>query len=644
MPFVNGHVFVVPGTLEHLKYDDVLLSTDYGGGVGRPFWPVFGWDEDTGAARQYSLPRLSPERRVAAVPPITGEEDEPRRWLVAVGATPSTPVEWLLEGVRTAFHTVASDGNTPAGGPPRRVAMPVMGVGRGGFNGRRGEVIHGLFREAQAAADQLFLDVVIVAADPSDYSALQALRAQAHARPLAPTLEKRARRVASLARAGRLALFMGAGTGMAAGLPSWSGLLKDLGQRVGIDDATGWGGLNSLDAAEILRRAAEETEAAKPVDERRPNPLGAHVSEIIRPTDRYALGHVLLAALDVDQVVTTNFDRLFERAVSAIGGEQPLVVLPDGEPVDLERWGGRRPWLLKLHGDVEAPESIVLDRRSFVRYDARRRPLGGVLQTTLLTKHLLVVGASMTDDNVIRLVHEVAELTERPGGGRTFGTVLSLGADPLRERLWRPEFEYVDLSDGSQDKKAAARNLEVFLDRVAMLAAPRSRHLLDPRYRELLGSDLERDLAERLSALGVEVAGLPASATSGWRDVVEALSRVGAPVAAATTPDRRRVPVPPTTSDEGTIWTFALTYNGYRRHGGFGPTADLANAALASWEQDRRLPDDLASARAALFFEQRRWRHFGTDPRPHDLEYLRALLGRIATLSGGYVEVKSPHR
>ena len=89
---MTGHVFVVPGTLDHLLYDDVLLSTDYGGGVGRPFWPVLGWDEKTGVARQYSLPQLSPERRVAPVPPTTGHEDEPRRWLVAVGATPSAPV------------------------------------------------------------------------------------------------------------------------------------------------------------------------------------------------------------------------------------------------------------------------------------------------------------------------------------------------------------------------------------------------------------------------------------------------------------------------------------------------------------------------------------------------------------------------
>jgi hypothetical protein len=74
-----------------------------------------------------------------------------------------------------------------------------------------------------------------------------------------------------------------------------------------------------------------------------------------------------------------------------------------------------------------------------------------------------------------------------------------------------------------------------------------------------------------------------------------------------------------------------------------GPTADRANDALAAWDQDRRLLDDLRSVRAALFFDQRRWRHLGTDPRPEDLEYSRALLGRIVELSGGVVDAESAH-
>ncbi|MGY1810170.1 SIR2 family protein [Blastococcus sp. SYSU D00669] len=639
---MTGHVFVVPGNLQSLRADDVLVSTDYAPGIGRKWWPVLGWDEREGAVRSRTLPELSPRRRVALVPSTSDVPGGPNRWLVAVGAHEGADVTWLLDGVRQALEAVVENGRdrTPLG-RRRRVAMPVMGVGRGGFNGQRGNAIHGLLDVAQSGASKHDLDVVIVAADPSDYSAFQALRSEKHDRPLPSTLEKRARRLAFLARADRLAVFMGAGTGVAAGLPTWGGLLKELASRLEMATTTEFEKLGALDSAEVLRRAAESREEKKAQSQRRVNPLGELVAEVIGRPQRYALSHILLAALDADQVITTNFDRLYEQAVSAIGGEQPLVVLPDTEPADLDGWGGRRPWLLKLHGDVEDPRSIVLDRRSFVRYDASRRPLGGVLQTTLLTKHLLVVGASMTDDNVIRLVHEVAELTQS-GGKRSFGTVLSLSADPLRQQLWDPEFKYVDFGSPRNDDSEAARDLEVFLDRIAMLAAPRSRHLLDPRYRELLQSDAERELADRLVSLSQELSRLPATATNGWRDVTEALHRLGAPTATTLAGSASLVPVPESPLSEGAIWRFALTYNAYQRHGGFEPVAAVGNEALEEYRRYGRLPNDLTEARIALFFEQRRWRHFGYSPDDDTLDYLRALVLRIGELSGGKVSVVSP--
>ncbi|MGY1690364.1 SIR2 family protein [Geodermatophilus sp. SYSU D01105] len=530
---MTGHVFVVPGTLQSLTYDDVLISTDFGGGVGRKWWPVFGWSDEEGAAKHRSLPQLSPQRRVAKVPPLTKEPDEPNRWLVAVGATSSTPVSWLFEGVRTALAEVVAAGRMGLPeGRPRRVAMPVMGVGRGGFDGHRGDVIHGLLDEAQKAAEERDVDVVIVAANPSDYSALQALRTARHSRPLPGDREEHAQRLATLARSQNLALFMGAGTGVAAGLPSWSGLLEHLADRVGLGSAAGLSdALGPLDAAELLRRYADRKEREENPGNPRPNPLGAHVAEAIGDRKRYALSHAFLAALDVDQAITTNFDKLYETAVREIRSAEPFVVLPETTSEEVGVTDGRRPWLLKLHGDVDQPADIVLDRRSFVRYDARRRPLGGVLQTTLLTKHLLVVGASMTDDNVIRLIHEVAELNERPGQQRSFGTVLSLRADPVRAQLWEPELEYLDLGNADGNLVTAGRELEVFLDRVAMLAAPRTAHLLDPRYRELLGSGEEQRLAAELAGLAAAVASLSEGVRerAGWDDVVTALERLGAP-------------------------------------------------------------------------------------------------------------------
>ena len=42
---MGGHVFVVPGRLESLRCDDVLVSTDARGDVGESSWPVFDWSE-----------------------------------------------------------------------------------------------------------------------------------------------------------------------------------------------------------------------------------------------------------------------------------------------------------------------------------------------------------------------------------------------------------------------------------------------------------------------------------------------------------------------------------------------------------------------------------------------------------------------
>lgn len=521
---MGGHVFVVPGQLQSLRCDDVLISTDAGGDVGESWWPVFGWDDDEGQRRRDRYGPFPDGERVRLAEDGDRDDGVPRRWLADVGGYAGRPVGWLLDGVREALTAAAEHAAQPLG-PKRRIALPIMGVSGGGYDQQRGAVIHGLLEQAQQTAEKHDVDVVLVARNLSDYSACQALRQSDHDLPLSGGREAKAGRLADLAQAGALAIFMGAGIGIAAGLPSWRDLITDLARRLEVDPE-GLDQLDPLDAAEYLRRAVARRARGRDAESARA--LGCLVGQVIGHPTRYALSHALLAALDVEQALTTNFDQLYEIAVQAVRGEDPLVVLPDRHPADLAGRGSRRPWLLKLHGDVDAPERIVLDRRSFVTYDSRRRPLGGVLQAALLTKHLLVVGASMTDDNVIRLVHEVGDLT---GDRREpFGTVLSVRQDPVRERLWEPEFDFVDLGGDRDDDANAARELEIFLDRVALLAAPRSAHLLDPRYRELLRSDEERELADRLREA---VARLDAvrgngAAACGWDDVAGALGGFGA--------------------------------------------------------------------------------------------------------------------
>ena len=61
-----------------------------------------------------------------------------------------------------------------------------------------------------------------------------------------------------------------------------------------------------------------------------------------------------------------------------------------------------------------------------------------------------------------------------------------------------------------------------------MLAAPRSAHLLDPRYRELLKTDEERELADELRDAVARVEAVRGEQSArGWDDVAVALEGFG---------------------------------------------------------------------------------------------------------------------
>ncbi len=78
------------------------------------------------------------------------------------------------------------------------------------------------------------------------------------------------------------------------------------------------------------------------------------------------------------------------------------------------------------------------------------------------------------------------------------------------------------------------------------------------------------------------------------------------------------LPSPGSVSD--VIAKFASTFNGYKQCGSFEACAEIANA---------RRHNTLTELRACLFFEQRRWRHFGETPDAEAETYQRSLVEGI---------------
>ncbi len=496
-----GHVFVVRGRLESVDWDAAVVSTSGSFLPREHWWPVLGLTAQldfapAGAGRVRSFPK---EGRPA--------------WLLNVASRIS--VDWLVEGVYEVLDVIARTGIQPGGSRVKPlVALPTFGVGLGGQGGVRGHVIKALIDAAAVCADKYDFDIAFVVANAADYAAYQSVR-RGHlcSAGVAPQVQQLADRL----RAGDVSLLLGAGVSIPAGLPSWDSLLDRIrSEALPSIDAELFSGLGVLDRAQLLSKALH------------PQGLGASVVELTGGGAKPTLSHCLLASLGVTKVVTTNYDSLYEKAFESAHGRGSIAVLPREEAT------ASRPWILKMHGDSGDPDSIVLSRRDFVRYDAERRPLGSIVQSLMATGHLVVVGASMTDDNVLRLAHEVLALDEHNGRQRKIGTVITLRQDNLRTELWKNDFDYVAASEADNDS-AAARDLEIFLDNLAILTTVDTPYLLDVNYSGLLDGE-EIALADSLREVAKIVRSLPESSRERWGVLEATLHRLGA----ETQPMRRR--------------------------------------------------------------------------------------------------------
>jgi hypothetical protein len=189
--------------------------------------------------------------------------------------------------------------------------------------------------------------------------------------------------------------------------------------------------------------------------------------------------------------------------------------------------------VLKMHGSVERPDTMVLTRDDFLRFQESETALAGVVQALLLTRHMLFVGFSFNDDNFRRIAHAARRAI---GDRDVFGTTLVVHPNPLARELWRDALEWIGFdaplaaATGSATgddlpRAAQARLLDVFLDRLACLATTSTTHLGDPAYDGAL-SAAERSLRDRLAAL--RDAATPAErSTAAWREVEKLLDRLG---------------------------------------------------------------------------------------------------------------------
>lgn len=510
-----GHLFIVRGDLTCLDCDAWLLPTGFGVDIEshwlQPEPPGF---LEAISELRADLPHtwIAGELRVMEVP-TWWDNGRSRPWLVNVAGQ---PLNELHKVVRKFVDVVISHRRPPRNRRERLLlALPVISTGKGGGAKVKGQVIAALVRSLLELVNDYEVDLVLVTHSAAALAAAQkarTARAGGWSELSSESLAK-AKELADIARHQGVALFLGAGVSVSAGLPSWSDLLKQLALRIGIIDneEEEFRTLDLLDRGSILERrfrgSGEELRLA--------------IAGIFSRTWDHSLLHAFLACLPSTEVITQNYDRLFE--IAAAGAGRPVAVLPYTPGLSHSRW------LLKMHGCVSRPDDIVIQREDYLRYTERRAALTGIVQATLLTRYMLFVGFSLRDGNFHRAVDDVRRALMGQRRDQGLGTALFLGPSPLTAELWQEELDIVHFQARDESPNAPlgppARRLEIFLDCLLAHCGSNTDHLLDPTFAHLLTNE-EHDLKEALLALGAR---LPERVrqVDAWSKVEELLRSMG---------------------------------------------------------------------------------------------------------------------
>lgn len=204
--------------------------------------------------------------------------------------------------------------------------------------------------------------------------------------------------LAEAIRSRQVLLFAGSGLSRNLGLPSWGELIAEMAKQLDYDPAVfeGHGGYLELAEYYLIRKTS----------------MGALRSWMDRTwhTDEAKVdgsrSHNAVIDLKFPAIYTTNYDRWIEIAFQR--RRQPFVKIANVGDFTKIREGV--PQIVKLHGDFDDDESLVLSETSYFDRLSFESPLDLKLRSDSIGKAILFVGYSLSDVNVRYLLYKLHRL------------------------------------------------------------------------------------------------------------------------------------------------------------------------------------------------------------------------------------------
>jgi hypothetical protein len=191
-------------------------------------------------------------------------------------------------------------------------------------------------------------------------------------------------------------------------LPAWQDLLTLL---------TAWAEKNKTlssstakELQKLLRRNEHALVAEELIETIGANAVHDFLVEVFDPDGIIpARLHELLVATPFRFIITTNYDNLLERAFVSVQNRHVERVCVD-ELDRLKRILSSSDVILKLHGDLERPESIILGQRQY-QYLLQNKEYSTVIDEIFSENSILMIGYGLNDPDILLTLDRLARVS-----------------------------------------------------------------------------------------------------------------------------------------------------------------------------------------------------------------------------------------
>jgi hypothetical protein len=248
-------------------------------------------------------------------------------------------------------------------------------------------------------------------------------------------------------RDGRLIPFLGAGFSKPLKLPDWGELIGWMAERLGFEP-------------DLFRLHGRYEQLAEYFQLANPSHFQHLVYEMTRRFDseeavrtrRTSRMHLALARLDWRTLYTTNYDSHVEGSLEDTG--RRVAVLSSFDDFQTRREPGTCE-VIKFHGTLAKPDTIVLTESSYFHRIALESPVDQRLRADLLSHSFLFMGYSFNDLNIRYIWYRMHQLRlQGQAGARRHSTrrcfFATFGVGPIQPDLleqWNIDMIQLDPTD-----------------------------------------------------------------------------------------------------------------------------------------------------------------------------------------------------